>query len=84
VENVGDLRLVVQEGLLRGLGLPIRLCVWIEDELARVATISALPLPFDAEQKQKRFRGDDGKGRRRYQCIFESIMGVNCFWLLVD
>lgn len=42
VENVGDLRLIVQEGLLRGIGLPIRLCVWIEDELARVANTNGV------------------------------------------
>ncbi len=36
VQTVGDLRLLVQEGLLRTLGLPLRLCVWVEEELSRV------------------------------------------------
>lgn len=37
VQNVGDLRLLVQEGLLRSLGLPLRLCVWIEEELTKLS-----------------------------------------------
>jgi len=37
VQTVGDLRLLVQEGLLRSLGLPLRLCVWIEEELGKLS-----------------------------------------------
>ena len=39
VETVGDLRLLVQEGQLRTIGLPIRLCVWIEEELGRITGV---------------------------------------------
>jgi hypothetical protein len=41
VESVGDLRLLVQEGMLRSIGLPVRLCVWLEDELGRASVFSA-------------------------------------------
>jgi len=37
VESVNDLRLLIQENQLRDLGLPIRLCVWIEEEVAKLA-----------------------------------------------
>ncbi len=37
VESVGDLRFLIQEGMLRSIGLPIRLCVWLEDELGKLA-----------------------------------------------
>jgi hypothetical protein len=33
VSNCGDLRLLIQEDALRSIGLPIRLCVWLEEEL---------------------------------------------------
>jgi hypothetical protein len=33
VLTVGDLRIVIQEGLLRDICIPVRLCTWIENEL---------------------------------------------------
>ncbi len=33
VETVGDLRLLLQEGLLREIGLPLGLCRWIQAEI---------------------------------------------------
>jgi hypothetical protein len=33
IDNVGDLRLLYSEGILRELGLPIRLVLWIEEQL---------------------------------------------------
>ena len=41
VESVSDLRLLVHEELLRDIGLPPRLCQWIEDELAQVVPAHA-------------------------------------------
>jgi hypothetical protein len=41
IETVGDLRLLLQEGMLRTLGLPVRLCVWLEEELGRVTLSSS-------------------------------------------
>merc|ERR1711963_301602 len=39
VDNVGDLRLLFQEDQMRTLGLPIRLCVWIEEELKKANSV---------------------------------------------
>lgn len=36
VETVADLRVLIQEGQLRGIGLPLRLCLWIEEELCSI------------------------------------------------
>eukprot|EP01006_Ploeotia_vitrea_P052211 TRINITY_DN67660_c9_g12_i2.p1 TRINITY_DN67660_c9_g12~~TRINITY_DN67660_c9_g12_i2.p1 ORF type:complete len:1039 (+),score=601.97 TRINITY_DN67660_c9_g12_i2:75-3191(+) len=44
VDDVGDLRLLVQEGQLRRVGLPLRLCVWIEDELSKLSVSDSLNL----------------------------------------
>lgn len=37
METVSDLRLLVLENQLRELGLPIRLCVWIEEEISKLS-----------------------------------------------
>lgn len=36
VETCADLRLLVQENELRQLGLPLRLCLWVEEQLKRL------------------------------------------------
>jgi len=46
-QNVGDLRLLIQEGMLRTLGLPLRLCVWIEEELSKMSTPVAAEIKSD-------------------------------------
>ena len=47
IENVGDLRLVFQEGQLRSLKLPLRLVVWIEEELVKQIGGSSAMSPDD-------------------------------------
>jgi hypothetical protein len=37
VETVADVRLLIVEQQLRDIGLPVRLCVWLEEECAKLA-----------------------------------------------
>jgi len=45
VNTVADLRLLVQEGQLRTVGLPFRLCFWMEEELGALALSQASHQP---------------------------------------
>eukprot|EP00457_Paulinella_chromatophora_P000814 gb/GEZN01000814.1/.p1 GENE.gb/GEZN01000814.1/~~gb/GEZN01000814.1/.p1 ORF type:complete len:1063 (-),score=123.04 gb/GEZN01000814.1/:329-3517(-) len=50
VDTVGDLRLLVQERMLRPIGLPVFLCSWIEKELGAISKIKDLPARIEASQ----------------------------------
>ena len=55
VETVGDVRLLTQEGLLRTIGLPLNLVVWMEKELCALDMDAAA---MDGDEQ------DVGGGRR--------------------
>ena len=46
VDTVADLRLLVQEGLIRDIGLPPRLCGWVEEELMQVVASGSQHAPW--------------------------------------
>ena len=70
VQSVGDLRLLVQEGMLRTLGLPLRLCVWIEDELGKVTGSAVVDEKSAAASEQSLMKST---ARSRYTSWIDSV-----------
>ena len=48
VDSVADLRLLQQDGMLRDIGLPPRLCAWVEEELLQVVATGLMHAPWPA------------------------------------
>jgi SPRY domain/Sad1 / UNC-like C-terminal len=63
VNNIGDLRLLMQEQQLRSVGLPLRLCVWIESELVQ-ADGSSMPASMRRLTSFRDLKVDDNDGQQ--------------------
>lgn len=91
VETCGDLKFLVQENELRGIGLPLRLCLWIEEQLKRmeateigggvclcVCVCGCVPACVRERERESKERSEDLAIGLCFVCLLLSVFVFVC------